>query len=87
MKNGNRNLATELVNKTFEVVKRIQIQRYHKAQTEEDKNKIELNPFTVFHRAVDNCIPVLYLIAHRKGGITYQVIQDYVPKHINTAVG
>jgi len=74
MKNGNRNLATALVTKTFEAIKKMQLERYHKAKTEEDKNEIELNPFAVFHQAIDNCIPILYLVPHRKGGITYQVI-------------
>ncbi|KAG5305935.1 RT07 protein, partial [Pseudoatta argentina] len=73
MKNGNKKLATTLVMKTFEGVKRIQLERYHKATTSEAKAEIELDPFVIFHRAVDNCIPVLQLTGCSKGGITYQV--------------
>jgi len=78
MKNGNRSLATALVTKMLEGIKRMQLERYHKTKTEEDKNEIELNPFTIFHQAVDNCTPILYLVPHRKGGITYQVIYIYI---------
>jgi len=74
MKNGNKKLATMLVTKTFESVKRIQLERYHKATTSEAKTKIELDPFLIFHQAVDNCIPILQLMSCKKGGITYQVL-------------
>lgn len=74
MKNGNKKLATALVAETFEAVKRLQLERYHKATTSEAKDNIELDPFVIFHRAVDNCIPILQLMPCRKGGITYQVI-------------
>lgn len=74
MKGGDRNLATKLVNRTLEDVKRMQLQKYHKTNVDEEKNDIELSPFTVFNQAVDNCTPILFLIPCKKGGITYQVI-------------
>lgn len=74
MKNGDKNLARILVTKAFENVKRIQLERYHKAKTDEEKDSIELDPFVIFHHAVDNCTPILKLVPCRKGGITYQVI-------------
>lgn len=77
MRHGNRSLARTLVTKAFEGIKRIQLQRYHKAKTNEEKDNIELDPFVVFHRAVDNCTPILHLIGCRKGGITYQVTTCY----------
>lgn len=73
MRHGNKKLARTLLTKAFEEVKRMQLQRYHKAKTDEEKDNIELDPFTVFHQAVDNCTPILHLIGCRKGGITYQV--------------
>lgn len=73
MRGGNKNLAETLVSKTFENVKRIQVQRYHET-TAADRNNIELDPYAVFHRAVINCMPVLHLVPARKGGITYQVM-------------
>ncbi|XP_072749493.1 small ribosomal subunit protein uS7m [Anoplolepis gracilipes] len=73
MRHGNRQLARTLVTKSFEGIKRIQLQCYHRAETEEEKNNIELDPFVIFHQAVDNCTPILHLINCRKGGITYQV--------------
>jgi len=77
MRNGDRKLARTLVTKSFEEVKRIQLQRYHKAKTNEEKDNIELDPFVVFHRAIDNCMPILQLIDCRKGGITYKVTTYY----------
>lgn len=73
MRHGDKKLARTLVTKSFEEVKRIQLQRYHKAKTNEEKDNIELDPFVVFHHAVDNCTPVLQLINCRKGGITYKI--------------
>lgn len=76
MRHGNKILAKELVAKAFERVKRIQIQRYHKAATDEEKEKIVLDPFVVFHSALSNCTPILQLVSYKKGGITYKVIYD-----------
>lgn len=73
MKNGDKKLATKLITTTFETVKRLQLEHYHKATASEAKAEIELDPFLVFHRAVDNCTPILQLKSCRKGGITYQV--------------
>lgn len=72
MKSGQKVLARDLVEKAFENVKRMQLQKYHQA-TDEDKQKIELNPKTVFYRAVDNCKPLLQLAPIKRGGVTYQV--------------
>lgn len=82
MKNGNKKLATKLITTTFENVKRLQLERYHKATTSEAKAEIELDPFVIFHRAVDNCTPILQLKGHRKGGITYQVSLNINLSHI-----
>jgi small subunit ribosomal protein S7 len=73
MKNGNRKLATLLITKTFECVKRLQLEHYHKTTSSEAKANIELDPFVIFYQAVDNCIPILQLRGCRRGGITYQV--------------
>lgn len=73
MRDGLKTLARDLVEKTLEKVKRIQLEKYHKAKNEADKLKIELNPKQVFHKAVLNCKPVLYLTPIKRGGVTYQV--------------
>ncbi|XP_020283465.1 28S ribosomal protein S7, mitochondrial [Pseudomyrmex gracilis] len=73
MKNGDRKLATALMSKTFNRIKRFQLERYHKAKTAEEKDNVELDPLVVFHRALDNCTPILQLVPCRKGGITYQI--------------
>ncbi|XP_011874336.1 PREDICTED: 28S ribosomal protein S7, mitochondrial [Vollenhovia emeryi] len=73
MKKGDKKLSTRLVTLTFENVKRMQLERYHKETSSEAKANIELDPFVVFHRAVDNCTPILQLRSCRRGGITYQI--------------
>lgn len=72
MREGKKVLARELVETAFENVKRIQLEKYHKA-SEEEKSTIELNPKQVFHKAVLNCKPVLALTPIKRGGVTYQV--------------
>jgi small subunit ribosomal protein S7 len=59
MKDGKKELARKLMSETFEKIKRIQVERYHKAQTEEDKSKIILNPVEIFHLAIENCRPIV----------------------------
>lgn len=73
MEMGKKQLARSLVEKAFENIKRIQIERYHLASTPEEKNKIELNPKKVLHLAIENSKPLLQLSPIKRGGITYQV--------------
>ncbi|KAL4712261.1 hypothetical protein ACJJTC_004023 [Scirpophaga incertulas] len=73
MEMGKKALARSLVEKAFENIKRIQIERYHLAKTPDEKNKIELNPKIILHKAIENCKPLLQLSPVKRGGITYQV--------------
>lgn len=70
---GKKQLARSLVEKSFENIKRKQIERYHLAATTEEKSKIELDPKQILHRAVENAKPLLQLSPVKRGGITYQV--------------
>lgn len=73
MKDGRKALARELVEKTLEKIKRLQLERYHKATNIEDKNKIELNPRVIVHKAILNGKPLLQLTPIKRGGVKYQV--------------
>uniref|UniRef100_A0AAG5DUB8 Small ribosomal subunit protein uS7m n=1 Tax=Anopheles atroparvus TaxID=41427 RepID=A0AAG5DUB8_ANOAO len=73
MKQGHKQLARDLVEKGFENIKRLQLERYHLAETEEEKAKIELNPRKLLHQAVENCRPLLQLTPIKRGGVRYQV--------------
>uniref|UniRef100_H3D312 Small ribosomal subunit protein uS7m n=1 Tax=Tetraodon nigroviridis TaxID=99883 RepID=H3D312_TETNG len=66
MKHGNKVLAQEILTQTLENIKRKQVEKYHKA-TEEKKEEIECNPYTIFHQALDNCKPVVGLASIQKG--------------------
>lgn len=72
MRHGKKILARDLVETTFETIKRIQLEKFHKA-SEEDKSAIELNPKIIFHKAIANCKPILALTPIKRGGVTYQV--------------
>lgn len=73
MSHGKKALARELLDKSFENIKRMQLERYHKSKSDDDKSKIELNPRVIFHRAVENCKPVITLTPIKRGGVRYQV--------------
>lgn len=72
MEGGQKELARKIIEKGFEQIKRMQLERYHLAD-EDEKPDIELNPRVLFHRAVENCRPLLKLTPVKRGGITYQV--------------
>jgi small subunit ribosomal protein S7 len=54
-------------------IKQIQLTKFLDAQTQEERQAIELNPLTVFHRALQNCTPILELTPIKRSGQTYQV--------------
>lgn len=70
---GKKALARSLIEKAFENIKRTQIERYHLASTQEEKDRIELDPKKILHQAIENSKPLLQLTPIKRGGITYQV--------------
>ncbi|XP_076042552.1 mitochondrial ribosomal protein S7 [Oratosquilla oratoria] len=72
MKCGQKALARELLERTFENIKRIQVQQKNRLSPEE-RNTVECDPVKLFHTAVENCRPVLQLSGIKRGGMTYQV--------------
>ncbi|KAB0796502.1 hypothetical protein PPYR_10563 [Photinus pyralis] len=73
MKDGNKLLARDLVEKTMEKIKRVQLEKYHKLANEEEKEKVVLNPRAIIHQAITNVKPILQLTPIKRGGVTYQV--------------
>ncbi|XP_058808765.1 small ribosomal subunit protein uS7m [Phymastichus coffea] len=82
-KEGNKDRARMLVERTFENIKRIQIEKYHKASTSEAKEQIELNPRIILQKAIENSTPVLELMKIKKGGQSYQVPVPLTDKRAN----
>ncbi|XP_051889252.1 28S ribosomal protein S7, mitochondrial isoform X2 [Pristis pectinata] len=72
MKGGQKLLSKSIMNKTFELIKRKQIESYHKAP-ESAKDVIECNPHKIFHQALENCQPIIGLTSVQRGGKSYQV--------------
>uniref|UniRef100_T1GAS7 Small ribosomal subunit protein uS7 domain-containing protein n=1 Tax=Megaselia scalaris TaxID=36166 RepID=T1GAS7_MEGSC len=74
MKKGNKLLARDLLSKTFEQIKRIQLEKYNLSQNEEEKSKIQTNPNEILHQAIENCRPLLQLTPIKRGGVTYRFL-------------
>jgi small subunit ribosomal protein S7 len=81
MKGGQKQLARNLIERCFENIKRIQLEKYNRAQTEEEKSKIETNPLTILHLAIENSRPRLYITPIKRGGVKYQVPVPITEKH------
>ncbi|XP_062307919.1 small ribosomal subunit protein uS7m [Osmerus eperlanus] len=72
MKDGDKVTARGIMNQTLETIKRKQVEKYHKAP-DGNKAEIECNPYAIFHKALENCKPVIGLASIQKGGKYYQV--------------
>ena len=51
----------------------MQLQKYHEAKTQEEKDAIELDPVILLHDAFENCKPVLHYIKVVRAGQRYKV--------------
>ncbi|GLH02943.1 hypothetical protein R5R35_012052 [Gryllus longicercus] len=72
MRCGKKALARELIEKTFEKIKRIQLEKYHKTP-EDQKESIIKDPVKILHDAISNSKPLLELTPVKRGGVRYQV--------------
>jgi len=59
--------------KTLENVKLTQIEKFHKAKSDFERESIKLDPKKVMQQAVENCKPLLILKQVHRGGVVYQV--------------
>jgi len=73
VKDGNKLRARGLVEKTFETIKRIQLEKYHNTVDPIEKEMIVLDPWAIFHAAINNAKPMLETVPIKRGGGTYQV--------------
>lgn len=73
MESGRKQTARQELDKCFEIIKKQQLERYHKATSPEEKAKIITEPLRLLKMAVNNCRPILKLIPMKRGGATYQV--------------
>lgn len=80
---GRRGLKYRLMHDTFYEIKTIQYRRMLEKQASEkaaaptgrdnDETEITMNPVELFHRALNNCKPLVITKKVRRGGATYQV--------------
>lgn len=59
--------------KTFEKIKKIQLERYNRETDPEKKASIIIDPIVILKKAIVNCKPLLKLTAVKRGGSFYQV--------------
>ena len=67
---------------TFESIKLVQLEKYNRAKTDEARQKVELDPSIIFHKAVENCKPILMTQKVKRGGVIYQVSNLQVSYHL-----
>lgn len=70
---GRKAAARKTLERTFETIKIMQLEKFNKAETEEEKAKIIIDPLIIFKVAIANCRPVLKLNEMMRGGSLYQV--------------
>ena len=51
----------------------IQIEKWNKAKSDEEREMIELDPKAVFTKAIENCKPLLTTQKVKRGGVLYMV--------------
>jgi len=57
----------------LEKVKLVQIEKFHKAKSDFERDSIELDPIKILHVAVENCKPLLITKRVHRGAVVYQV--------------
>ena len=59
LSDGDRELVENLMDKTFRTIKLIQIGKWHKAKTDEERASIECNPVVLLKKAIKNATPIV----------------------------
>jgi hypothetical protein len=59
LQEGDRELVEELIHKTFRTIKLIQIGKWQRAKTDEERASIECNPVTLLKQAIKNATPIV----------------------------
>lgn len=70
MYDGKKTVSQRVMEDTFEQIKKIQINKYRKAENKED---VELDPLKIFHTAIANVKPVVGVQTMKKKGKKLQV--------------
>ncbi|XP_050425117.1 28S ribosomal protein S7, mitochondrial [Adelges cooleyi] len=73
MHKGQKKLARQVLEKTFEKIKRIQLEKYNRETDIEKKYQITIDPVIILKKAIANCKPLLKLTPVKRGGSYYQV--------------
>jgi len=63
----------EIMYNCLEFIKHSQLEKYYQAETQEEKDSIETNPYKVLYTALENARPLLTLTNIRKGAVIYRV--------------
>lgn len=73
LKKGRGDLAHSIMRDTMRRIKHVQLTKYHSTTDLEAKLAIELNPYTIFHQAIQNATPAMSLKSSQKGAAKFQI--------------
>jgi len=80
LKKGKAYMAQRIMQTVLENIKLAQVEAYHKAESEEEKQKIELDPIKVFNCAIENIKPQIGVQGYRLAAMSYQVPHPLRPR-------
>jgi len=80
MRKGRKEVARFEMERVWRNLKRHQLDKYYEATTDEERAAVILNPWELFHKAIENCTPLLETTPIVRGGTTYQVPVPVHPK-------
>lgn len=78
LKKGRGDLADGIMRDTMRQIKITQLKKYHSTSDETAKGAIELNPYTIFHTAINNASPTLGLKPSKRAATVF-----YIPIPLN----
>jgi len=71
--NDRRTVTREIMYNCLELIKHSQLEKYHQATSQEERDAIETNPYKILHGAMENARPLLKMVQVRKGAVLYRV--------------
>uniref|UniRef100_A0A0M3JCF4 28S ribosomal protein S7, mitochondrial (inferred by orthology to a C. elegans protein) n=1 Tax=Anisakis simplex TaxID=6269 RepID=A0A0M3JCF4_ANISI len=77
MKDGRKELSRSNVYAALEIIKRRQYKAWLNAKDDEEKSKIELDPFVIARKAIRNCHPLMKLRGVTRGEPSFLIIPNF----------
>lgn len=69
----NRMRSEREIMEAFRIIKKTQMSKIHKTSNENRKNAVIVSPLDLFHKALENARPLMFLEKIHRGGVLYSV--------------